>query len=353
MAAVELEPELAVVKQLPHHVFNRLFASMAKCCSIPDSNLQQLSRMFSPCTHKHAFQGPTYFTWPETALTFWAIPPSDDAWHATQRFMLKTLKPRVYESSETRAAQRELFMVVPLKPLMITSGMFEAWIEKFAEMVGMSAGCVCFGEYFGPQMLSSMTRIQQGRKNASNFPCQYHKDFSMLYLKSAAKRQVEERVRSITGLEFSSESFINVVLHNKRLVSSAECNSQDASKWRAIKQQLPFAAEALVNSNTLSEDARCKIREIITNDMASTGPSLPHTLQETPIHSARSQVWHSLMDDFEVGLHQAPQSAVNVIQDLAFRVPVYEFEWAVHEAPRPAVTETLTEAIVWAAPATE
>ena len=86
----------------------------------------------------------------------------------------------------------------------------------------------------------------------------------MLYAKLACKRETEERVRSITGLDFTSESFVNVVLHNRRLVASAESAALDARNWRVIQALLPNLAESLVHSHALSEDARRKIREIIT-----------------------------------------------------------------------------------------
>jgi hypothetical protein len=199
MAALKDQQVLApaIMRQCPPQVSNRLFDVLAKSCSIEDAKLQELSRMFSHCV-QHPHPGPILSAWSETALTFWVFPPSDETWNAMHLFMLKTLRPRVYESSETRDAQREILMVVPLKLLMITPALFETWMDKFTYIIGMCAGCVCFAEYFGSQMLISMMRIQKGRKNTCNFPCQYHNDFSMLYAKLACKRETEERVRSRT-----------------------------------------------------------------------------------------------------------------------------------------------------------
>lgn len=333
--------EPVLVRQCNTQTYSRLFAAVTRLCAIEDAKLEALSKLFV-CSSRHP--APLMSAWPELALTFWAFPPSDDAWSAIQRFLLKTLKPRVYESSETRQAQRELFMVVPLKPLMTSQSLFEHWMDLFAELVGMSSGCVCFSEYFGPQMLSSMLRVDKGRKLTSNFPCQYHKDFSILYSRLANQRASDERVRSVTGMEFTACNFINTSIHNRRLTASVNKLSSDASKWRCLCMRIPQLAQTLDGAHRLSDEAQQKINDIIKQDVTRTDsspgaqrtlPALPSTTTHTSVnrvvyaphlYESRSALWSQMMDTFEQnfrnGMQQAPPTAPRAPNDLEVSAPV-------------------------------
>lgn len=323
-----------IVRQCNSYTYTRLFSAIARTCAIGDEQLETLSSMFVASASPPALVS----AWPETALTFWAFPPSDEAWHALQRFLLKTLRPRVFQSSETRQAQKELFMVVPLKPLVTSPSLFEIWIEKLTDVIGMSAGCVCFCEYFGAQMLSSMMRIEQGKKLASNFPCQYHKDFSMMFARLAEQHSVHERVRNVTGLEFSPSNFINIALGKKRLANTIDKYMAEAGMWRRMCAEVPLLAEIMDRRHLLSQDAKTKISDIIRADFSSSGPSTQHTLPTAPtIHeqsrahtvvysqgvtSSRYDAWGRMLENLEQNLRQAPQTAVQALDELGVRLPV-------------------------------
>jgi putative transposon-encoded protein len=179
-------------------------------------------------------------------------------------------------------------MVVPIKPLMISPADFEVWMEKFAEYIGNSAGVVCFSEYFGDQMLSSMMRLDSSKKITSNFPCHYHKDFSMLYKTLSMKHQQEERVRNVTGCAYTPESFVNCVLAYRRLMKRAEDSQQEAAMLRAKCISLEAELKAA------KQDDAC-------NTVPTTRDPLPRpSLTDIPMaESSRSQLWHRMIDDFE------------------------------------------------------
>ena len=86
------DSEPLVVRQCNTQAFSRLFGAVARSCALEDAELEALSKMFSA---KANFPAPLVSAWPELAVTFWMFPPSDEAWYATHRFLLKTLRPRV------------------------------------------------------------------------------------------------------------------------------------------------------------------------------------------------------------------------------------------------------------------
>lgn len=326
MAATET---LTVVRQCNQDAFTRLFGNLARTCAIEDAQLEELSNMF---VANSTLKKPIMSSWPETAMTIWVFPQTEHAWNAIQRFLLKTLRPRVYEASETRPAQKELFMVVPLKPLMTTPEKFDKWIEKFTELIGMSAGCVCFEEYFGAQMLSSMMRVDNGKKIASNFPCQYHKDFSMLYVRLSEQQSTDSRVRKITGKDFNQTNFVQMFLQNQRLtetVNSINFNLEtvikDAEKWRKICASV---AETLKGAHEISEDAQKEICKVIMQD-----------LFKTPV--------------VETGMQRAPQDAVQALEVVGSRLPPstsIDTSWNRYSVSRYPVMLVDQESIAWTIP---
>ena len=341
-------PGPAIARVCTQQVFDRLFKALINACAIPEENEKQIHAMFSSCTTRNG--SPLVSSCPEAALTFWAFPPSDDAWYATQRFLLKILRPRIYQAAETRLAQREMCMVVPLKPLMITPGLFESWMDKFAEHVGMSAGCLTFAEYFGPQMLSSIMRIGDGRKIFSNFPCQFHKDFSMLFGKMAHNRMLEERVRGVTGLNYTGDTFVNLALENKKLKSVNRTLSADASKWARLRATMPQLSEVLdiqhESVGELSVDACIKIRDIIDNDAKSrrenSSPSVQHTAPETQppaSGTSRADIWDSMMNEFQQRLQRGPQAFVPAHAFMPFTETLIFDSDVVRYSPLPQETE--------------
>jgi hypothetical protein len=184
---------------------------------------------------------------------------------------------------------------------------------------------VSFAEYFGPQMLSSIMRIGDGRKMMSNFPCQYHKDFSMLFGQMAQQKQMEERVRSITGLNLTADNFVNLALQNKSLKKMNEKLSSDASKWAKLRARMPQLSEVLdcqhERVSELSVDACLKIRDIIDRDLESRRENTlissslreQHTAPEAPTFAAsssRADVWDSMINNFQRSLEQGQQAFV-------------------------------------------
>ncbi|MFN9898794.1 MAG: hypothetical protein ACK55Z_08390, partial [bacterium] len=83
----------------------------------------------------------------------------------------------------------------------------------------MSAGCVCFDEYFGESMLSSLGRIVTGKHvfgnfqymtPHSNFHSSYHRDFSTLFSRLTEQREDKQDARRITGLDNNHVYFVRL-----------------------------------------------------------------------------------------------------------------------------------------------
>jgi hypothetical protein len=306
----------AVVKQCTPQVFSRHFARLAQYCALDDSAQKEILRLFHPTAAV-----PLHCAWPEISVTFWAIPSSEEAWNAIVRLLLKTLRPRIYQAAETRTAQHELFMVVPLKPLVITQAGFEVWMERFADCIGQSAGCICFSDYFGDQMMGSLMRLSSCRKTMSNFPCQYHKDFCMLYSKLASDRSQAERVWNVTGMDYTSENFIQSALALRSSRAREKAMSEEASKW---KMKFRVLQEKLQKSGVGGEECKFQVGSAASEtecphagspevsavfaafsmgarSSMDVGDILPRpSLTEIPpAESDRPRIWHDMMDDFE------------------------------------------------------
>lgn len=220
-----------VHKQCAPVLFSRMFHRMVQTCKINEPEMQILYELFqSPAQSVKA----PY--WSEVSMTFWAFPPSEEAWKATLKLLLTTLQPRVYNTAETRHSQKEVLMVVPTSRLRTTPVRFERWIETFAENVGMSAGVVCFSEYFGEQMLTSMTRIVQGRKASSNPP--HDKDFSLLFSTLSRQRREEKQVHSITGSRLTPENFMHFYYMNNRLKRTINELASNMNSWNLKRLEL-------------------------------------------------------------------------------------------------------------------
>jgi hypothetical protein len=233
-------------------VFTKLFHRMIQTCKVKEAAMKRLHALFTP--HPHIMAGPVL---PEVALTLWAFPPSPDAWSATVKLLVQTLRPRVYATAETRQGQQEVFMVVCTKPLRTTPDMFEQWINVFAEHIGMSAGHVCFGEYFGEQMIGSMMRIKQQFTAFHSFhtmPNPYDRDFIMLYGALAQKRRIETDARDMTGKDFTLSNFIQLHMQNIRLATQLRQQAKDKQAWAQRRSKLTRMICALGHVNAINMD---------------------------------------------------------------------------------------------------
>ena len=345
---------IAVVKQCTPQVFSRHFARVAQYCALDEGAQKDILKLFTPTRAV-----PLSSAWPEIGVTFWAIPSSEEAWNAICRLLLKTLRPRIYQAAETRAAQHELFMVVPLKPLMITQTGFEVWMERFADCIGHSAGCICFSDYFGDQMIGSLIRLNAYRKTFSNFPCQYHKDFSMLYSKLASDRNQAERIRNVTGMDYTSENFVQSVLALRRSRAQENAMSEEARKWKLqckiLQEKLhnrgKGGEEVAMEDGKEASETQCRhagspeLSAVFAAFTMSARSSMdvegilprPSLTEIPPAQSDRSRIWHEMMNDFEeVWPIRASEDTTTDASDV-LRVP-----FPVNLAPHP-----YTEEIIW------
>ena len=296
-----VQPFVQVVKQCTPDVLEKLYKRVARACKLSELQQKSLLGLFGSSSELLSMTA-----WPEIGVTLWAFPPSQDAWAAMTKLLIKTLRPRVYDSAETRSGQQEIFMVVPLKPLLISAVAFEQWMQTFAENVGMSADCVCFGEYFGNQMISSMQRISKGRKLSSNFPCQYHRDFSLLFAKLSEKRQVEERVLNCTGVEFSPENFINATLECRRLGKKLQ-NSQDAiAQLSKNRTEMMRIVNALWRTNTINEETKKNMIQLLSAGVPArattetVGAVSTFSILQRADVSGRAAAWNNMITEFEL-----------------------------------------------------
>lgn len=240
----------AIFRQCSPKAFTKLFHAMVQTCKIPESQMLQLHGLFSqslkpvhaPC-------------WNELVVTFWAFPPSEEAWSVTLDLLIKTLRPRLYTGADTNHGQKEILMVVPTNRLRSTPALLEQWMDSFADLIGMSAGVVCFGDYFGAQMLSSMMRITRGTRVFNNRTSIGDKDFSLLFSHLMTQRKTAERVLSYTGAHFTPETFI--ALHQDRTRLSQQ-NKQLSRKmevmqsWDTNRLELLRIVQALNRTNAIS-----------------------------------------------------------------------------------------------------
>ena len=229
--------------------FTKLFHRMIQTCNVKEAAMKRLHALYTP--HPHIMDGPVL---PEVALTLWAFPPSPDAWSATVKLLVQTLRPRVYVTAETRPAQHEVFMVVCTKPLRTTPAMFEQWMNVFVEQIGMSAGHVCFGEYFGEQMLGSMLRIKRQFCAFHMMPNHFDRDFCLLFGALAQKRRHEAHVQSMTGQDFTVENFVQMHMQNVRLSTQLRQQAKDKQSWAQRRSKLTRMICALGHVNAINMD---------------------------------------------------------------------------------------------------
>jgi len=233
-------------------MFTKLFHRVVQTCNVKEEAMQRLYALFSP--HPPTASCPVL---PEVSLTLWAFTPSLDAWNATLKLLLHTLRPRVYTTAETRPAQHEVFMVVCTKPLRTTPAMFERWMSVFVEQIGMSAGHVCFGEYFGEQMLGSMMRIKQhftAFHSWHSMPNPYDRDFCLLYDHLAQQRRNEASARDMTGKSFTLSNFVHLHMQNARLATQLRTYTKDKQTWTQRRSKLARMICALGHVNAINVD---------------------------------------------------------------------------------------------------
>jgi hypothetical protein len=239
---------------------------MVQTCKINEPEMLVLYELF-----KSPAQSVKAPYWTEVSMTFWAFPPSEEAWKATLKLLLTTLQPRVYNTAETRHSQKEVLMVVPTGRLRTTPVRFERWIETFAENVGMSAGVVCFSEYFGDQMLSSMTRIAQGSKASSNPP--HDKDFTLLFSTLSRQRREAERVHFMTGSEWTPENFMQIFYKNVRLTKANNEHARNMRSWNIKKLELARIINALGRTHTINAETQKEMLDMLGPVELSNDPS--------------------------------------------------------------------------------
>lgn len=286
-------------------MFTKLFHRMIQACNVKEAAMQRLHALFTP--HPHVMDRPVI---PEVALTLWAFPPSPEAWSATLKLLVHTLRPRVYITAETRPAQHEVFMVVCTKRLHTTPAMFELWMNVFVEQIGMSAGHVCFGEYFGEQMLGSMMRIKR-QVAWHKMPNHVERDFCMLFGALAQKSRHEAHARSMTGQDFSVENFAQLHFQNVRLSTQLRQQAKEKQTWAQRRSKLTRMICALGHVNAINMDTwkelLCLVGEVPEhttpetfrlytafaraqsdadgNEVASREPLPRPSLQQTPPHA--------------------------------------------------------------------
>ena len=252
----------AIFKQCSPKAFTKLFHALVQTCKIQESQMVQLHGLFSQSLKP--VQAPC---WNELVITFWAFPPSYEAWVATVDLLIKTLRPRIYTGAETSHGQKEILMVVPTNRLRSTPALLEQWMDIFTELIGMSAGVVCFGEYFGKQMLSSMMRITRGTHIFNNKTSIGDKDFSLLFSNLMTQRKTAERVLSYTGAHFTPEVFI--ALHQER-TRLAQKNKELSRKMEAMQSwdnnrlELLRIVQALNRTNVISVELSREMLNLLT-----------------------------------------------------------------------------------------
>jgi len=252
----------AIFKQCSPNAFTKLFHAMVQTCKIQEPQMLQLHKLFRKSLKRvHAP------CWNELVVTFWAFPPSEEAWSVTIDLLTKTLGPRLYTGAETSHGQKEILMVVPTTRLRTYPVVLEQWMDVFADNIGMSAGVVCFSEYFGAQMFSSMMRITRGTKIFNNPSTVYDRDFSLLFSNLLAQRKTAERVLSYTGADFTPETFI--ALHKERTRLSQK-NRELSRKmevmqsWDKNRLELLRIVQTLNRTNVISVELSRQMLNLLT-----------------------------------------------------------------------------------------
>ena len=136
----------------------------------------------------------------------------------------------------------------------------------------MSAGCVCFEEYFGESMLSSLARIVSGRHVYGNFrySCSqskpvsarvfmrssYQRDFSLLLSKLTKERDERVAARRITGLENNHVNYVRLFHEHRRLVDANNVLQQQLRELRMNSSELTQIVHALHRTNSINGDTK-------------------------------------------------------------------------------------------------
>ncbi len=229
--------------------FAKLFHRVIQASNVKEPAMQWLHVLFTQHLHVVHCQ-----VLPEVALTLWVFPQSPEAWSTTLKLLVQTLCPRVYVTAETHPTQHEVFMVVCTKPLPTTPAMFERWMNVFVEHIGMSAGHVCFGEYFGEQMLGSMMCIKKQFCVFHTMPNQFDRDFCLLFGALTQKRRHEAHARGMTGQDFTIENFVQLHLQNVRLSTQLRQQAKEKQTWAQRRSKLTRMICALGHVNAINMD---------------------------------------------------------------------------------------------------
>lgn len=251
-------PAIGVRCQCSSATLHNCVNNLAEACSFSDQQKNSLLSLFE--TPRVGMKNSMC---PEVSFTMWAFPPSEKAWRALEQLVLKTLRPRVFNFAETRAAQKEMFMVIPMKGLKVSTFAFEKWLDKFTENIGMSAGSICFADYFGDQMISSMLRIYKSRKVIANYPSGIHRDFSVLFVKLAAKYESEQSARAITGMDYTVHNFITLFREKDRQARKAQEAMQRERTWQDKRLELARIVHALGRTYAINDDTRKEMLQLI------------------------------------------------------------------------------------------
>ena len=263
-----------ILKQCTQKQFYKQIQSVTAACALSADRHAKLLSLFRP-TRVDAitvFDRDDCGFADEVPFTLWAFPPSDKAWFAVLTLLRKTLRPRVYCSAETRTGQKDVFMLVQTAALNLNKHGFEAWIEDFVETIGMSAGCVCFEEYFGESMLSSLARIVSGRHVYGNFrySCShskpvsarvfmrssYQRDYSLLLSKLTKERDERVAARRITGLENNHVNYVRLFHEHRRLVDANNVLQQQLRELQMNSCELTQIVHALHRTNSINGDTK-------------------------------------------------------------------------------------------------
>jgi len=249
-----------IQKQCTHNEFYKHLRSVTTVRAVSAPQHENLRSLFMSSPDNGGV-----FVHDEVSFTLWAFTPSDKAWFAVMRLLRKTLRPRVYSSAETRIGQKDVFMLVSTAALKVSKHEFETWIENFVEAIGMSAGCVCFDEYFGESMLSSLGHIVTGKHvygnfqymtPHSNFPSSYHRDFSTLFSRLTEQREDKQAARRITGLDNNHVNFVRLYQENQRLVDANKTRDQQDRVWQSNRIALTRIVHALQRTHAINEDTK-------------------------------------------------------------------------------------------------
>jgi hypothetical protein len=247
-----------------HVVFRKLFHRMVQTCNVKEAAMHQLHRMFTP-PPVFSPDAPRCYgvLLPEVALTLWAFPSSPDAWSALVKLLVQTIQPRVYVTSETRPAQQEIFLVVNTKLLRSSPRAFDTWLTEFTEHIGMSAGHVCFNDYFDEQMLSSLIRIKKQPCAFRTGHRQVDRDFSLLFNHLSQLRRKENNAKNLTGLDFTVENFAQLHFENKRSWAQHAQLVHEKRSWTRRRSKLAEIISGLVKVNAINVDTFKHMLEVL------------------------------------------------------------------------------------------